>query len=233
MLKHGHSGSSFKSPTNRHVYRFLLVSLNIDAILQEPTIHRRRQKLGAITGGLGLESAYGETLGRIRRQGGARARLGMAALMWISHSERPLKAEELCHALAVEIRSPNLNSDNIPSIGILLDCCQGLVAVDKEASTVRLIHFTLKEYLLAHADNFGRVHSTMAETCLSYLNSHQVRALSAGASSDLQGQDFLEYSSLCWGVHPRRDLSDCARQLALKLFDDYNYHISTKVLLES
>jgi len=65
------------------------------------------------------------------------------------------------------------------------------------------------------------------------LSSHQVRALSAGASSDLQGQPFLEYCSLYWGVHARRDLSDCARLLALKLFDDYNRHISTKVLLES
>ena len=186
-----------------------------------------------MTGGLGLERAYGETLERIRRQGGARARLGIVALMWISYSERPLKAEELCHALAVGIRSPNLNSDNIPSIGILLDCCQGLVAVDKEASTVRLIHFTLQEYLRGHPDNFGKVYSTMAETCLSYLNSQQIRALSPGSSPDLQGQPFLEYSSLYWGVHARRDLSDCARRLALMLFDDYNHHISTKVLLES
>jgi len=153
MPKHGHSGIFFKSPTNRHVSRFLLVSLNIDAIQQEPTIHRRRQKHDAITGGLGLESAYGETLGRITRQGGARARLGMVALMWISYSERPLKSEELRHALAVEIRSSNFNADSIPSIGIVLDCCQGLVAVDKEASTVRLIHFTLQECLRAHPAN--------------------------------------------------------------------------------
>jgi len=156
----------------------------------------------------------------------------MAALMWISHAERPLKTDELCHALAVEIGSPNLHPDDVPSIGTLLTCCQGLVTVDKEASTVRLIHFTLKEYLLAHPDIFGKVHSTMAETCLSYLNSQQVRALS-WTSPDLQGQPFLEYSSLYWGVHARRDLSDCARLLALKLFDDYNHHISTKVLLES
>jgi len=43
----------------------------------------------------------------------------MAALMWISHVERPLKANELCHAQAVEIGSPNLNVDNVPSIGTL------------------------------------------------------------------------------------------------------------------
>ena len=214
--------------------RFLLVSLNIDAILQETTIRGRRQKLSAITDGLGLESAYGETLGRIKKQGGARrARLGMTSLMWISHSERPLKAVELCHALAVEIGSQNVNSDDVPSIGTVLACCQGLVTVDKEGFTIRLIHYTLQEYLRIHPELFGTVHSTMAETCLSYLNSRQVRTLSTSPSPDLQGTPFLEYSSQYWGMHARQDLSDCAKLLALKLFDNYHDHISTKILLEA
>jgi len=227
------SGSCFKLYADGYISRFLLVSLNIDAILQETTPCRRRQKLTAMTDGLGLESVYGETLGRIRRQGGARARLGMAALMWISHSERRLKAEELCHALAIEIGALNLNTGNIPSIGTVLACCQGLVAVDKEASTVRLIHFTLQEYLRAHPDLFVTVHSTMAETCLSYLNSQQVKTLSTIPSPDLQGTPFLHYSSVYWGVHAKRGLSDCAKLLALKLFDDCNNHISIKTLLEA
>ena len=186
-----------------------------------------------MTDGLGLESAYGETLDRIERQGGGKAKLGMAALMWISHSERPLKVVELCHALAVEIGSPNLNTDDVPSVGTLLACGQGLVAVDKETSTVRLIHYTLQEYLRAHTTLFGRVHCTIAETCLSYLNSRQVKGLSTSSSLELEGTHFVEYSSVYWGVHAKRDLSDCAKKLALKLFGDYNNHISTKILLES
>ena len=213
--------------------RFLLVSLNIDAILQETTIHRRRQKLNAMTDGLGLGDAFGTTLDRIKGQGGERARLGMATLMWVSHAERPLKADELLHALAVGIGSPNFNSDNIPPIGTLLSCCQGLVVIDKEASTVRLIHFTLQEYLRAHPEIFGTAHSTMAEACLSYLNSQQVQALSTIPSPDLQSVPFLKYSSLYWGVHAKRELSDCAKQLALKLFDDCGNHMSTKVLLRA
>ena len=123
--------------------------------------------------GLELGDAYGATLGRIKGQGGGETKLGMAALMWISHSERPLKVVELCHALAVEIGSPNLNMDNVPSTSTLLACCQGLVVVEKEASTVRLIHVTLQEYLRAHLDLFGPAHSTIAEICLTYLNSQQ------------------------------------------------------------
>ena len=121
-----------------------------------------------MTDGLGLGDAYGATLDRIKRQCEGRARLAMAALMWISHAERPLKADELCHALAVEIGLPNLNIENLPSIGTLLAFCQGLVVVDKEASTVRLIHFTLQEYLQAHPDLFGPAHSTIAEICLTF-----------------------------------------------------------------
>jgi len=211
----------------------LLVSLNIGATLQETTVHRRRQKLGAMTSGLGLEDVYGATLGRIKGQGGDKSRLGLAALMWISRSERPLNADELCHALAVEIGSSDLKTDNIPSIGTLLACCQGFIVVDGEASMIRLIHFTIQEYLRAHPDLFDTAHSTMAETCLSYLNSQPVKASSTIPSPGLQDTPFLEYSSLYWGVHARRDFSDCAKLLALRLFDNYNSHISTKILLKA
>ena len=186
-----------------------------------------------MTDGLGLGDAYGATLGRIKGQDREKARLGIVCLMWISHAERPLKPDELCHALAVEIGSPNFNSDNIPSIGTLLSCCQGLVVVDKKASVVRLIHLTLQEYLRAHPKLFGTTHSIMAETCLSYLNSHQVKALSTIPSPDLRDTPFLEYSSVYWGAHARRDLSDRAKSLALKLLDDSNNQIHTKFLLEA
>ena len=220
-----------RASANRYLSRFLLVSLNIDAILQEPTIHLRRQKLSAITDVSGLGGSYSATLDRIKGQGGEKARLGMAALMWISHVERSLNAEELCHALAVEIGSPNLNTGNVPSISTLLACCQGLVVVEKESSAVRLIHLTLQEYLRAHPDLFSPAHSTIAETCLTYLNSRQVKSFSISLSPDFQDTPFLEYASVYWGVHAKRDLSDRAKLLALKLFDDYNNHISTKILL--
>jgi len=186
-----------------------------------------------MTDGLGLRDAYGTRLGRLKGQGGRKAKLGMATLMWISHSERPLKFNELCHALGVEAGSPNLNGDNIPSIGTLLACCEGLVLGDTEASTLRLIHPTLQEYLRAHPELFGTAHSKIAETCLSYLNSHEVKALAGIPSHYHQSAPFLEYSSLYWGVHAKKELSDYAKLLSLKLFDNYNNHISARILLEA
>ena len=213
-------------------FRFLLVSLNIDAILQESTIYRRRERLSRMTDGLSLGDAYGATIERIRAQGGDKSRLGMEALMWISHAQRPLKANELCHALAVELDARSYNVANVPSMSTLLSCSQGLITVDKEESTVRLIHFTLQEYFSAHPDLFSRTHSAIAEVCLAYLNSEHVKAISANRSPNTCDTPFLEYSSVYWGVHAKRELSHYARSLALELFQEDDGHISTQLLLE-
>jgi len=154
---------------------------------------------------------YGATISRIKAQDGDKSRLGMASLMWISHAERPLRVDEFCHALAVELGSTDFNIGNTPSMSTLVSCCQGLIAVDKEASTVRLIHFTLQEYLSAHPDLFSRPHSAMAEICLTYLSSQQVEALSTSPSLDTPNMPFLEYCSVYWGVHVKKWSSRTAR----------------------
>jgi len=183
-----------------------------------------------MTNGLELGDVYGTTIKRIKAQDGDKSRLGMTALLWISHTERPLQEDELCYALAVQLGSTEFDVGNIPSMSTLVNCCQGLITVDKEASTVRLIHFTLQEYLSAHLDIFSKPHAAMAEICLTYLNSKQVKALSTAHSSDTWNAPFLQYCSVYWGVHARRDLSDCGKLLALELLKEDYSQISTKFL---
>ena len=186
-----------------------------------------------MTNGLGLGDAYGVTIGRIKAQGGGRARLGIAALMWISCAERPLNTDEICHALAVEMGSTDINSNDVPLIQTVLSCCQGLAALDKRSSTIRLIHVTLKEYLSDRVDLFDGTHSRIAEVCLTYLNFQAIKKISASSSCSLRGTPFLIYSSLYWGTHMRMEFSDRSRCLALDLLDQYDDHISAKLLWES
>ena len=113
-----------------YIFRFLLASLNIQAILQESTMYRRRERLNKMTDGLRLGDVYGATIERMKAQGGDKSRLGMGALMWICHAVRPLRPNALCHALAVELGSKNFNAANAPSISTLVSCCQGLIAVE-------------------------------------------------------------------------------------------------------
>ena len=215
------------------IFRFLLAFLTIDMILQETTIFLRREKLSEMKSNLGFGGAYGETLERIKAQGEGKARLGMAVLMWISHSRRPLQVDEICHALAVRIGSNDLDSDNIPRISTMLACCQGLVTIEKGTSTIRLIHYTLQEYICTLPDLFDSAHSTMAETCLTYLNFQHIKDLSAGPPPDPRDTPFLEYSSLYWGAHMRMQLSDQAEIFALQLLDQFDIHISAKFLWKS
>ena len=114
-----------------------------------------------MTNGRGLGDAYSVALDRIKAQSGGKSRLGMLALMWISRSERQMSPDGLCHALGVQIGSTDPNPDNIPSTQTLLASCLRLVTVDRGESTVRLMHFTLQEYLNSRSEIFQNPYSVM------------------------------------------------------------------------
>ena len=88
--------------------------------------------------GSGLSDAYTTSLARLKAQKGNKSVLGLKVLMWVLYSERPLQVEELCHALAVEIGSADLDPKNVPMLRTLQSCCLGLVTVEASSSTVRL-----------------------------------------------------------------------------------------------
>ena len=75
-----------------------------------------------MTNGLSLGDAYGATIERIKGQDGDKSKLGITALMWISYAKRPLRADELCCALVVELGSGDINAANVPSISTLVGC---------------------------------------------------------------------------------------------------------------
>jgi len=151
--------------------------------------------------------------------------------MWVSHSERPLHVNELCHALGVEEGSTDLNVRNVPAIETLLACSLGLITVEKSSSTVRPIHYTLQEYLSHNPNLFLKPHSMIAEVCLTYLNFHHVNDLSPSLRSVPSTAPFIQYASCYWGAHARRETTESVKMLALKLLDGYDKHISSKMLL--
>ena len=209
---------------------FLLTSLNMKAILGEATLTRRRKKLDKTTKGHGLGDAYIATLSRIRALEGSGSKLGMEVLMWVSHAKRPLHINELCHALGVE-GSEDLDIRNIPTIDTLLTCTLGLVTVEKSSSTVRLVHYTLQEHLSNNTELFPNAHSIIAEVCLTYLNFPHVRSISPTLRSVPPTAPFVEYASCYWGEHSRSGTTGSVKTLALRLLDEYDKHISSKVLL--
>ena len=123
----------------------------------------------------------------------------------------------------------DLDHENIPPQDTVLASCLGLVTVDEETSTVRLIHSTLRKYL-SLPGILPNAHYTLAESCLTYLNYEQVKGLPANQISAIGDMPFLEYSSFYWGSHAKIGLSDHAKSLAFELLNRYGDHISATLL---
>jgi len=151
--------------------------------------------------------------------------------MWVLHSERPLRAQELCHALGVEIGSTGLDPENVPALRTLVASCLGLATVEASSLTVRLVHFTIQEYLSRNPTLFHSPHSTIAEVCLTYLNFGCVRDLSPTLHSAPETMPLLEYASIYWGRHARKEVTENIKILALRLLDRFDEHISARLLL--
>jgi len=212
--------------------RFLLVSLSIDAILKEETISRRREKLKRMSKGNGLEDVYAETLKRMNAQKGLRQEFAIKALMWVAHSERPLRAIELQQALEVEIGSTELNPGGGPTIKTLLGWSLGLITLEKSSDTVRLVHFTLQDHLSKNLALFGSPHSTIAEICLTYLNSQSIRKLPPSSNDPTEPEtSLLNYASCYWERHARRGITPDIKRLILGLLDGFGEHISSRIIL--
>ena len=180
--------------------------------------------------GNGLSDAYMATINRVKAQKGNKSTLGMKVLAWVFYSERALRAEELCHAFGVEIGSAELDPENIPALRTLLASSLGLVTLDEYSSTVRVVHYTLYQYLSYNPTLFHSPHSTIAEVCLTYLNFGSVWDISPTLDSCPSTFPLLEYSSLYWAEHAREGMTENVKILALRLLDRFDEHISSRLL---
>ncbi|KAF8463330.1 hypothetical protein BDZ91DRAFT_313242, partial [Kalaharituber pfeilii] len=211
---------------------FLIAALHIDMILDELTITKRRSALSNLPPG--LHAAYDGTIERMR-ESPRRFELGMKVLMWIYLAEEALEVIELQHALSVEDGAEALDPDNFPSKSTLLHCCCGLVTVDNETSTVRLVHYTLQEYFNLYEEKyFPYGHNLIARTCLTYLT---FPGLTGDAFEDIEDLSSSEgysevqrlrrgieveyalfvYAASQWGHHARRQCDNATYDLAITL----------------
>jgi ankyrin repeat protein len=177
-----------------------------------------------------LYHAFGTTIKRIKQQPEDLANQAMKILMWIHLAERPLSVDELFHALATELGHHDLDYDNFPSRSTFLNCCLGLAIIDDETSTIRLVHYSLEEYLKTQIQLFPRGHEMIAEVSLTYLMfTSSTSELISGTTCDETDSEIqetpgppelalLDYASCEWGHHARKGhpLEERAARMTLK-----------------
>ena len=133
--------------------------------------------------------------------------------MWASYSKRPLSLDELRQALAVKSGMKSLDAHLLRSSKTLVDVCAGLIIVEEESNTVRLIHYTLKEFLQRHLGRLRNPNIHIAQVCLNYLlfdafkrdveSFYELERLR-------QNMPFLSYAANHWGHHVSAELCKSA-----------------------
>ena len=146
--------------------------------------------------------------------------------MWISHTRRPLKSVELQHALALRPGDKSLDSDDILSVRTIIDSCFGLLEVERDSNTIRLVHFSLEEYLQSQDhDLFENANLTILRTCLQYMSMGSVKPLPFKNRTDfakeVKGLPFLEYACLEWGFHAKMVPVSQYEDMALPLLEEW------------
>jgi ankyrin repeat protein len=180
------------------------------------------EKLGK--GAAALGKAYGHAIERIDGQLAEDRSLARRTISWISHAQRPLTAQELCHALAIVPGDRCLNRDNFYDVEDIIFVCAGLVIVDKESNIIRLVHYTTQEYFeqIRLDWNPGAVEE-IASACLTYLAFDTFRSGSCHNDEDFEkrlGQNvFLDYAARHWAEHIR-PIEAKVSELALAFLQD-------------
>ncbi|POR35411.1 Uncharacterized protein TPAR_04422 [Tolypocladium paradoxum] len=152
---------------------FLWVALQIESLCDAKTDEALRQALAD------LPRDLPETYSRVLRRSGERGKdYQRRALELITVARRPLTTEELREALSVVPGDATWNSAGLLNdVYSALACCGGLITVDEEELTVRLVHHSVKQFLLGEFEGsagaiftWETAERTMGNIVVTYLN---------------------------------------------------------------
>ncbi|KAI8724317.1 hypothetical protein NCS52_00000500 [Fusarium sp. LHS14.1] len=199
---------------------FLLAHLQMEHLCSCSTLKKVRSSLDSLVGD--MEAFYGKAFQRIEDQQGDDRHLAIKALSYVFYAKRPLKLDQLLHALSIEPEDIDFDETALTVPHILLSVTAGLLQIDEQTNDTRLVHLTLHEYLEKHQGQFLEPESSFAKACLRYLSFEAFGRGPCASGQELdqriQQYAFLPYASHHWGDHfttnqERQDVDEILRLL--------------------
>ncbi|KAI9681865.1 MAG: hypothetical protein M1822_006942 [Bathelium mastoideum] len=199
---------------------FLLVTLHMESLAAQLTMRGIKKVLRSLPDS--LDQTYDSAMARIQGRDGEVAKLALQVLCWVSYTFRPLTLRELQHALAIEPGITKFNEDNVISDDDdIFSCCAGLVVIDGSNNTVRLVHYTAKDYFIKNRQKwFPEAEKTLSKACITYLLYDRTFSESNITQDQLfEDFPFIGYAARFWGEHARdraeqdRELQSLAMEL--------------------
>lgn len=213
---------------------FLHAKLNMDSLKYMRRVKAIKTALKNFTSGSAssYDTSYDEAMSRITAQSEDDYRLAQTVLTWLVHTIRPLSEVELEAVLAVEPGERTLDPDNVIPITELQSLCAGLITVDEQARTVRLVHYTTKEYFLRNPQKLlVNPHRALADICVSFLEFEEFNSWDSAnyqqnylrLTSRIKHYKFLTYAIVHYEDHVSATLpsdDDKGLELDLRLLRD-------------
>lgn len=198
----------------------------------------------------GLDSLYYRSWVRLSRLPKNEKDRAFSLLRWVTFAIRPLTVAEIAEAVLISFENEELPIDELPDSiddeyvgseilgigGSLLSIRETSTMLDPRVDTVRLTHFSVKQYFLSHDPNTGdtlqaneklrssneRIENiTLAQLCLWYIHYEQIWQIEHEQDSDQVQGSFRDYAAGYWHRHalngsPEDELVD---YLITSLFD--------------
>ena len=206
---------------------FLLPALQIQAVLDAPTVGEMEEALESLPSA--LFEVFDNTLAQILSLPGSRKQLGMKSLMWIlnAKTDRFLRAIDLRTALAIRPGQSATDGRLKPSTEMIVACCKGLVTVDKATTQLRFVHQAVRDYLhTLQAELFPNSQDLLTGSCLEYLTTEPLVENCSRDGEELQKKIidtlFLWYAASCWGFHARNARNESTFVRILEFLDSHN-----------
>ncbi|KAF5021013.1 hypothetical protein F66182_6944 [Fusarium sp. NRRL 66182] len=188
---------------NQH--RFLLAKLHLESLSQK--INRKEVRSSLRTLPASLNATYSDALERIYRQAPEAVGLAEAVLFWVLCAKRPLTILELQQLYATEglPEDSALEEDDLPDADILTGACGGLVMIDSDSKTVRIVHYTAQQYFEQfQSDKLLHARFRITNISLKYLSlpnfSSGICTTDKDMAQRLEDYPFLDYAAKNWGA---------------------------------
>ncbi|KAL9051871.1 MAG: hypothetical protein Q9162_005762 [Coniocarpon cinnabarinum] len=189
--------------------RFLLPRLHLNSINQMDNAQDIEDALDSLPET--YEQTYDEALQRIKDSEPFRSKRAFQIFSWLSFAFEPLSVEAMRHALAISPNRKQYLARALPDPEDMLSVCSGLVIIDDELMTVRLVHYTIQEYFREKSGVlFPRGEQQIALDCLRYLSYSDFVNPCANddqLSQRKQQYHLLPYAAKYWSRHVHRSLA--------------------------
>ncbi|KAF3074397.1 Ankyrin-1 [Trichoderma lentiforme] len=178
----------------------------------------------------GLDSLYHRSWVRLSKLPKDERDRAFSLLRWVTFAIRPLTVAEIAEAVLISFENEELPTDELPDSiddeyvnseilgigGSLLSIRKSSIMLDPRVDTVRLTHFSVKQYFLSHDSTTGNTlqaneklrssnerteNITLAQLCLWYIHYEQIWQFENEQDSDQVQGPFRDYAAGYWHHH--------------------------------